>query len=60
MVEELRKLEQILRSEELREAELKMDVSICGPEQSEILSEEINEEDLMKTATEGRRRKMPR
>ena len=37
----------MLSCEELREAELKMDVSICGPEQGEILGEEINEEDLM-------------
>ena len=36
-----------LRCEELREAELKMKVSICGPEQSEILGEEDNEENLM-------------
>ena len=36
-----------LRCEELREAELKMEVSICGPKQGEILGEEINEEDLM-------------
>ena len=51
LTEELRKLEQMmsvhLRCEELREAELKMEVSICGPEQGEILGEEINEEDLM-------------
>ena len=37
----------MIRCEELRKAELKMDVSICGPEQGEILGEEINEEDLM-------------
>ena len=36
-----------LRCEELREAELKMEVSICGPKQGEILGEEINEKDLM-------------
>ena len=36
-----------LGCEELREAELKMEVSICGPEQGEIMGEEINEEDLM-------------
>ena len=36
-----------LRCEELREAELKMEVSICDPEQGEILGEEINEKDLM-------------
>ena len=47
LIEELRKLEQMFGCEELREAELKMDVSICGPEQGEILGEEINEEDLM-------------
>jgi len=47
LMEELRKLEKMLSCEELREAELKMDVSICGPEQGEILGEEINEEDLM-------------
>ena len=33
----------MMRCEELREAELKMEVSICGPEQGEILGEEINE-----------------
>ena len=37
----------MLSCRELREAELKMDVSICGLEQGEILGEEINEEDLM-------------
>lgn len=47
LTEELRKLEQMLSFEELREAELKMDVSICGLEQGELLGEEINEEDLM-------------
>ena len=36
-----------LRCEELKEIELEMEVSICGPEQGEILGEEINEEDLM-------------
>ena len=48
---ELRKLKQMmsvqLRCEELREAELKMEVAICGPEQGEILGEEDNEKDLM-------------
>ena len=47
LMEELRKLEQMLSCEELREAELKMDVSICGPEHGEILGEEISGEDLM-------------
>ena len=47
MMEELRKLKQMLSCEELREAELKMDVSICGPEHGEILGEEISGEDLM-------------
>ena len=37
----------MLRCEELREVELKMDVSICGPEHGKILGEEISEEDLM-------------
>ena len=37
----------MMRCEELREAELKMKVSICGPEQGEIMGEVINEEDLM-------------
>ena len=37
----------MLSCEELREVELKMDVSICGPEQGEILGEEISEEDLV-------------
>ena len=37
----------MLRCEELREVELKNDVSICGLEHGEILGEEINEEDLM-------------
>ena len=46
-MEELRKLEQMLSCEELREADLKMDVSICGPKRGEILGEEISEEDLM-------------
>ena len=41
LTEVLRILKQMLRCEELREAELKMDVSICGPEQGEILGEEI-------------------
>ena len=36
-----------LRCEELREAELKMEVSICGPEQGEIMGGEINEKYLM-------------
>ena len=36
-----------LTCEEIREAELKMEVSICGPEQGEILGEEINEKDLL-------------
>lgn len=51
LTEELRKLEQMISvqmgCEELREAELKMEVSICGPEQGEIASEDINEKDLM-------------
>ena len=46
-MEELWQLEQMLSCEELREAELKMDVSICGLEHGEILGEEISEEDLM-------------
>ena len=46
-MEELRKIEQMLICEELKEAELKMDVSICGPEHGEILGHEISEEDLM-------------
>ena len=37
----------MLSCEELREAELKMDVSICGLEHRVILGEEISEEDLM-------------
>ena len=37
----------MLRCEELREDELKINVSICGPEQGEIPGEKINEEDLM-------------
>ena len=36
-----------LRCEELREAELKMEVFICGLEQGEFMGEEINEKDLM-------------
>ena len=36
-----------LRCEEIREAELEMEVSICGPKQGEILGEEVNEKDLM-------------
>ena len=48
LMEELRKLKQMLSCEELREAELKMDVSICGPEHGEILGEKISEEDLIK------------
>ena len=51
LIEEMRKLEQMMsvqmRCEELRQAELKMEVSICGLEHGEILSEEINEKDLM-------------
>ena len=51
LTEEPRKLEQMmsvqLRCEELREVELKMEVSICGLEQGEILGEEDNEKDLM-------------
>ena len=47
LMEEMRKLKQMLSYEELWEVELKMDVSICGPEQGEILGEEISEEDLM-------------
>ena len=51
LTEELRKLKQLmsvqLRCEELREAELKMEVSICGPKRGEILGEEINEKYLM-------------
>ena len=47
LMEEMRKLEQMLSCEELREAELKMDVSICGLQHGEILGEEISEEDLM-------------
>ena len=51
LTEELRKLKQMmgvqLRYEELREAELEMEVSICGPEQGEIMGEDINEKDLM-------------
>lgn len=47
----LRKLKKMisvqLKYEELREAELKMEVSICGPKQGEILGDEINEEYLM-------------
>ena len=47
----MRKLEQMmsvqLRCEELREAELEMEVSICGPKQGEIMGEEDNEKDLM-------------
>ena len=47
LTEELRKLEQMmsvqLRCEQLREAELKMEVSICGPEQGETMGEKINE-----------------
>ena len=47
LMEELRKLGQILSCEELRKVELKMDVSICGPEHGEILGEEFSGEDLM-------------
>ena len=47
LMEELRKLKQILSCEELREAKLKMDVSICGLEHGEILGEEISEDYLM-------------
>ena len=54
IVEELRKIEQILsaqeESEELREAEVELEVSICRPEQGEMLGEEDKErsaEDLM-------------
>ena len=36
-----------LRCEELREAELEMEVSICGPKQGEIIGEEVNEKYLM-------------
>ena len=46
-IEELRKIKQMLSCEELREAKLEMDVSICSPEHGEILGEEISEEDLM-------------
>ena len=34
--------------EELGEVKLKMEASICGPEQGETMGEEIYEEDLMK------------
>ena len=51
LIEEIRNLEQMMsekwRCEELREAELEMDFSICGPEQGEILGEEDNEKYLM-------------
>ena len=54
IVEEWRNIEQILSAqeepEELREAEVEMKVSICRPEQGEMLGEEDNErsaEDLM-------------
>ena len=54
IAEELRKIEQILsaqeESEKLREAEVELEVSICKPEQGEMLGEEDNErsvEDLM-------------
>lgn len=47
LMEDLRKLEQMLSCKELIEGELKMDVSICGPEHGEIMGEEINEEDLV-------------
>lgn len=47
LAEELRKLEPLLSCGELRESELKMDVSICGPEQGESLGKEIKEEDFM-------------
>ena len=51
LTEELRNLEQMMSErlgcEELIEAELEMEVSICGPEQGEILGEEDNEKDLM-------------
>jgi len=47
LMEEMMKLEQMLSCEELREAEFKMDVSICGLEHGAILGEEISEEDLM-------------
>lgn len=44
LAEELRKLEQVmnvqLKSEELREAELRMEVSICEEEQGEVLGED--------------------
>ena len=47
IVEELRKIEQILsaqeESEKLREAEVELEVSICRPEQGEMLGEEGNE-----------------
>ena len=54
IVEELRKIEQILsaqeESEKLREAEEELEVSICRPEQGEMLGKEDNErsaEDLL-------------
>ena len=44
LIEELRKLEQItdvqLKSEEIREVELKMEVSICEVEQGEFQGED--------------------
>jgi len=47
IAEELRKIEQILsaqeESEKLREAEVELEVSICRPEQGEMLGEEDNE-----------------